>query len=89
MPEMIIVTGSVGLVDENLTPIGDREPCKFGWYVGSDGWAVQVVSSHALSPVEGAFLVAIYDDRDRLMFAVPIVGRPIQHGGALMLGPGS
>jgi hypothetical protein len=89
MPEMIETTGTVGLLDEKLMPIGDREPCEFAWGVVPGGWSCQILSEHELTPASGAFLVGIYDPHDRLMFALPIVGRPLGHAHALSLGPSS
>jgi len=86
---MIEVTGSIGLLDKKLSPLGEPEPCRFRWGIGPGTWSVEVLSEHELSPASGAFLVAIYDDQDRVMFALPVVGRPIQIAHALRIDPTS
>jgi hypothetical protein len=86
---MIEVTGSIGLLDEKLLPLGEPEPCRFKWGIGAGTWSVEVLSQHELSPASGAFLIAIYDNQDRAMFALPIVGRPIGIANALRIDPAS
>jgi hypothetical protein len=83
---MTSTSGTIGLLAEDLTPISDRQPCKFDWGQGPGSWAVQVTSSHEFEVAAGGFLVAIYDDRDRLMLALPIVARPID-AGRVLVGP--
>jgi hypothetical protein len=89
MPELIEVTGSIGLLDEKLSLITEPEPCRFAWTAGPGPYACEILSHHELSPASGAFLVAIYDLEDRLMFALPIVGRPIGVAHAVLVGPNS
>ena len=86
---MIEITGFIGLLDEKLSPLGEPEPCRFRWGIGPGGWSVDVLSEHELSPASGAFLVAIYDNEDRTMFALPIVGRPIGIAHSLRISPSS
>ena len=86
MQDVDEVTGSIGLLDEKLSLLTEREPCRFEWGVADGSWSVRVRSKHELAPAAGAFLVAIYDNRDRLMFALPIVGRPIGLSHAVLVG---
>jgi hypothetical protein len=87
MSAMIETTGTIGLADEKLVPVSEREPCRFAWAVGPGGWTCEVLSEHDLSPASGALLVAIYDPQDRPMFALPIVGRPVGSAHAMHVGP--
>lgn len=83
---MIEATGSIGLLDEKLSPLSKPEPCRYRWAITPRGWSVEVLSEHELSPASGAFLVAIHDDQDRTIWALPIVGRPITFASSLQIG---
>ena len=80
MPITNNVPGTLALLDEKMEQIGDSQPCQFGWDVGPGSFAVELHSQHEFSEARGGWALAIYDDHDRLIWAFPIVGRPVGGG---------
>ena len=82
----ISAPGEVGLLAEDFTPVGDRQPCEYAWTVGRGSWSVRLNTDHEFQAVGGARFVAIYGD-GRLIWAVPTFGEPLRAGQIFRVGP--
>jgi hypothetical protein len=78
--------GEVGLLAEDLTPVGVRQPCEYAWTVGRGSWPVRLNTDHEFQSVGGARFVAIHGD-GRLIWAVPIFGEAPKAGQIFRVGP--
>jgi hypothetical protein len=84
--DMVEVPGTIGLLAEDGSELVPRQPCRFAWSVtASSGWAAQIVEPAEIQTAPGTFLIALYDGHDRLMFALPIIGRPIESHSMMLL----
>ena len=81
------VEGSIGALDADHQPIGERMHCVFKWGVRDKGWVVEIREPVTLdiSGLGGVHYVAIYADTGEMMFTLPVVGRPVR-GATLTLG---
>jgi hypothetical protein len=81
------VKGSVGVLDSDHQPVGERKPCLFKWGVRDKGWLVEIREPVTLdlSGLGEVHYVATYGDNGEMMFTLPLVGRPTR-GGTLTLG---
>ncbi len=71
----------VGLLDENMTLVGDVEPCQIDWSQGPGRWDVQFLTNHDLD-TNGklvSFIGVMYTEEEavRPWFVLPLVGRPV------------
>jgi len=78
--------GSVGVLDRDHQPVGERVPCRFRWGAVPKGWVIEVEPATLdISGLGDVYYLAIYADMGEIMFTMPLVGRPVR-GVNLMIG---
>jgi hypothetical protein len=87
MASFVEAAGTVGVLDVNHEPIGERKVCSFQWQVISKGWAVVFTEPVNLdiAGLPDAYYIALYGANDEMLFTLPMVGRP-KNGVTLTLG---
>jgi hypothetical protein len=80
------IDGFVGLLDEKGREVGDRQVTHFAWGSARGGWDVRILDDHKfeLSRLPPVSYVALHTDAGKLMFSLPMVGRPKRFGELLL-----
>jgi hypothetical protein len=83
LPEL---DGSVGVLDRDHRPVGQRVPCRFRWGAVPKGWVIEVEPATLdISGLGDVYYLAIYADTEEMMFTMPLVRRPVS-GVNLIIG---
>jgi hypothetical protein len=82
--------GRLVLLDDNHSPLGEGQVCRFSWKPGPGRWTINILTTHRfdLQSVKGApSYLALFSagEPEEQMFTLPLAGRPVE-GAFLVIG---